>query len=133
MTTSQIDAENTQMTNDLYRLLKKYSGLRNLIRQLKVRIRWQYRRFLYVASAKCECAYPEKDWKCAWFWSMLCWQVTEENSQTACVNILNTIQKIPNALQWKREDNFYLTCSTFVNNRVRTYLINHSRWYFKVY
>ncbi|CAH1989743.1 unnamed protein product [Acanthoscelides obtectus] len=35
MTTSQIDAENTQMTNDLYRLLKKYSGLRNLIRQLK--------------------------------------------------------------------------------------------------
>lgn len=38
MTTSQIDAENTQMTNDLYRLLKKYSGLRNLIRQLKVRL-----------------------------------------------------------------------------------------------
>lgn len=38
MTTSQIDAENTQMTNDLYRLLKKYSGLRNLIRQLKVGI-----------------------------------------------------------------------------------------------
>ncbi|ENN74935.1 hypothetical protein YQE_08513, partial [Dendroctonus ponderosae] len=36
MTTSQIDGENTQMTNDLYRLLKKYSGLRNLIRQLKV-------------------------------------------------------------------------------------------------
>ncbi|XP_018574874.1 uncharacterized protein LOC108913745 [Anoplophora glabripennis] len=35
MTTSQIDTENTQMTNDLYRLLKKYSGLRNLIRQLK--------------------------------------------------------------------------------------------------
>ncbi|CAG9857573.1 unnamed protein product [Phyllotreta striolata] len=35
MTTSQIDVENTQMTNDLYRLLKKYSGLRNLIRQLK--------------------------------------------------------------------------------------------------
>ncbi|XP_025829653.1 uncharacterized protein LOC108732282 [Agrilus planipennis] len=35
MTTSQIDSENTQMTNDLYRLLKKYSGLRNLIRQLK--------------------------------------------------------------------------------------------------
>ncbi|XP_074028903.1 uncharacterized protein isoform X3 [Leptinotarsa decemlineata] len=35
MTTSLIDAENTQMTNDLYRLLKKYSGLRNLIRQLK--------------------------------------------------------------------------------------------------
>ncbi|GBP83653.1 hypothetical protein EVAR_57812_1 [Eumeta japonica] len=36
MTTSQIEAENTQMTNDLYRLLKKYSGLRNLIRELKV-------------------------------------------------------------------------------------------------
>ncbi|KAI5637460.1 hypothetical protein NE865_09891 [Phthorimaea operculella] len=35
MTTSQIEAENTQMTNDLYRLLKKYSGLRNLIRMLK--------------------------------------------------------------------------------------------------
>lgn len=37
MTTSQIEAENTQMTNDLYRLLKKYTGLRNLIRGLKVR------------------------------------------------------------------------------------------------
>lgn len=36
MTTAQIEAENTQMTNDLYRLLKKYSGLRNLIRELKV-------------------------------------------------------------------------------------------------
>lgn len=36
MTTSQIEAENTQMTNDLYRLLKKYTGLRNLIRELKV-------------------------------------------------------------------------------------------------
>ncbi|CAK1546193.1 unnamed protein product [Leptosia nina] len=35
MTTSQIEAENTQMTNDLYRLLKKYTGLRNLIRELK--------------------------------------------------------------------------------------------------
>lgn len=35
MTTALIEAENTQMTNDLYRLLKKYSGLRNLIRQLK--------------------------------------------------------------------------------------------------
>ncbi|KAL1139858.1 hypothetical protein AAG570_006835, partial [Ranatra chinensis] len=35
MVTSQIEAENTQMTNDLYRLLKKYSGLRNLIRDLK--------------------------------------------------------------------------------------------------
>lgn len=36
MTTAQIETENTQMTNDLYRLLKKYSGLRNLIRELKV-------------------------------------------------------------------------------------------------
>ncbi|KAJ8664307.1 hypothetical protein QAD02_005969 [Eretmocerus hayati] len=35
MTTAQIEAENTQMTNDLYRLLKKYTGLRNLIRVLK--------------------------------------------------------------------------------------------------
>ncbi|XP_058796624.1 uncharacterized protein LOC131667287 isoform X1 [Phymastichus coffea] len=35
MTTAQIEAENTQMTNDLYRLLKKYTGLRNLIRDLK--------------------------------------------------------------------------------------------------
>lgn len=33
---AQIEAENTQMTNDLYRLLKKYTGLRNLIRVLKV-------------------------------------------------------------------------------------------------
>lgn len=38
MTTAQIEAENTQMTNDLYRLLKKYTGLRNLIRELKVNI-----------------------------------------------------------------------------------------------
>jgi len=38
MTISQIEAENTQMTNDLYRLLKKYSGLRNLIRELKVKL-----------------------------------------------------------------------------------------------
>lgn len=37
MTTAQIEAENTQMTNDLYRLLKKYTGLRNLIRDLKVK------------------------------------------------------------------------------------------------
>lgn len=36
MTIMQIESENTQMTNDLYRLLKKYSGLRNLIRELKV-------------------------------------------------------------------------------------------------
>ncbi|KAF5300071.1 hypothetical protein FQA39_LY11263 [Lamprigera yunnana] len=35
MTTSLIEAENTQTTNDLYRLLKKYTGLRNLIRGLK--------------------------------------------------------------------------------------------------
>ncbi|XP_014483265.1 PREDICTED: uncharacterized protein LOC106748864 [Dinoponera quadriceps] len=35
MITAQIEAENTQMTNDLYRLLKKYTGLRNLIRDLK--------------------------------------------------------------------------------------------------
>ncbi|XP_011503185.1 PREDICTED: kinesin-like protein FLA10 isoform X2 [Ceratosolen solmsi marchali] len=35
MTTAQIETENTQMTNDLYRLLKKYTGLRNLIRDLK--------------------------------------------------------------------------------------------------
>lgn len=39
MTTSQIEHENTQMINDLYRLLKKYQGLRNLIRELKVS-RW---------------------------------------------------------------------------------------------
>ncbi|KAF3425589.1 hypothetical protein E2986_13069 [Frieseomelitta varia] len=37
MTTAQIEAENTQMTNDLYRLLKKYTGLRNLIRDLKLK------------------------------------------------------------------------------------------------
>uniref|UniRef100_A0A182PGR8 Uncharacterized protein n=1 Tax=Anopheles epiroticus TaxID=199890 RepID=A0A182PGR8_9DIPT len=35
MTTAQIEQENTQMINDLYRLLKKYTGLRNLIRELK--------------------------------------------------------------------------------------------------
>ncbi|XP_033332171.1 uncharacterized protein LOC117223779 [Megalopta genalis] len=35
MTTAQIEAENTQLTNDLYRLLKRYTGLRNLIRDLK--------------------------------------------------------------------------------------------------
>ncbi|KAG5670086.1 hypothetical protein PVAND_000370 [Polypedilum vanderplanki] len=35
MTTQQIEHENTQMINDLYRLLKKYQGLRNLIRELK--------------------------------------------------------------------------------------------------
>lgn len=36
MTTALIEGENTQMINDLYRLLKKYMGLRNLIRELKV-------------------------------------------------------------------------------------------------
>lgn len=36
MITAQIEAENTQMINDLYRLLKKYTGLRNLIKDLKV-------------------------------------------------------------------------------------------------
>lgn len=36
MTTVIIEQENTQMINDLYRLLKKYSGLRNLIKQLTV-------------------------------------------------------------------------------------------------
>lgn len=36
MTTQQVEHENTQMINDLYRLLKKYQGLRNLIRELKV-------------------------------------------------------------------------------------------------
>ncbi|KAL1459596.1 hypothetical protein WDU94_011561 [Cyamophila willieti] len=36
MITAQIEGENTQMTNDLYRLLKKYTGLRNLIRDLKI-------------------------------------------------------------------------------------------------
>ncbi|KFB53252.1 hypothetical protein ZHAS_00021590 [Anopheles sinensis] len=35
MTTAQIEQENTQMINDLYRMLKKYTGLRNLIRELK--------------------------------------------------------------------------------------------------
>ncbi|SPP87755.1 Hypothetical predicted protein [Drosophila guanche] len=36
MTTAQIELENTQLINDLYRLLKKYLGLRHLIRVLKV-------------------------------------------------------------------------------------------------
>lgn len=40
MPTAQIEIENTQMINDLYRLLKKYSGLRNLIRELKVRFKF---------------------------------------------------------------------------------------------
>ncbi|XP_023035539.2 uncharacterized protein LOC6649779, partial [Drosophila willistoni] len=35
MTTAQIEHENTQLINDLYRLLKKYLGLRHLIRVLK--------------------------------------------------------------------------------------------------
>ncbi|ODN05993.1 Transforming acidic coiled-coil-containing protein 2 [Orchesella cincta] len=34
MTSTQIEAENTQLINDLYRLLKRYTGLRNLIREL---------------------------------------------------------------------------------------------------
>lgn len=38
MTTAIIEQENTQMINDLYRLLKKYMGLRNLIRELKVSV-----------------------------------------------------------------------------------------------
>ena len=36
LTTAQIELENTQLINDLYRLLKKYLGLRHLIRVLKV-------------------------------------------------------------------------------------------------
>ena len=36
LTSLQIEQENTQLTNDLYRLLKKYAGLRNIIRSLKV-------------------------------------------------------------------------------------------------
>ncbi|XP_059217538.1 putative uncharacterized protein DDB_G0288537 [Stomoxys calcitrans] len=35
MTTAQIEHENNQLINDLYRLLKKYLGLRHLIRVLK--------------------------------------------------------------------------------------------------
>lgn len=35
LTSLQIEQENTQLTNDLYRLLKKYAGLRNIIRNLK--------------------------------------------------------------------------------------------------
>ncbi|XP_021963283.1 uncharacterized protein LOC110858730 [Folsomia candida] len=34
MTSTQIEAENTQLINDLYRLLKRYMGLRSLIREL---------------------------------------------------------------------------------------------------
>ena len=36
MTTAQIEHENNQDVNDLYRLLKKYLALRHLIRALKV-------------------------------------------------------------------------------------------------
>lgn len=36
MTSTQIEAENTQLINDLYRLLKRYTGLRNLIKELTV-------------------------------------------------------------------------------------------------
>lgn len=42
MTTVIIEQENTQMINDLYRLLKKYSGLRNLIRELNVSTWFRY-------------------------------------------------------------------------------------------
>lgn len=42
MTTAQIEHENTQLINDLYRLLKKYLGLRHLIRVLKVSERNKY-------------------------------------------------------------------------------------------
>lgn len=56
MTTSQIDAENTQMTNDLYRLIKKYSGLRNLIRQLKVSVRfYAFSRKVIAVSSIVQC------------------------------------------------------------------------------
>lgn len=48
MITAQIEAENTQMTNDLYRLLKKYSGLRNLIRELKVSV------FVFLIMSLCD-------------------------------------------------------------------------------
>lgn len=37
LTSLQIEQENTQLINDLYRLLKKYAGLRNIIRNLKVK------------------------------------------------------------------------------------------------
>lgn len=58
MTTSQIDAENTQMTNDLYRLIKKYSGLRNLIRQLKVSVRfYACSRKVIAVSSIVQCTY----------------------------------------------------------------------------
>lgn len=36
MTTSQILDENNALTNELYRLLRKYSSLRTLMRELKV-------------------------------------------------------------------------------------------------
>lgn len=42
MTTAQIEHENTQLINDLYRLLKKYLGLRHLIRVLKVSVSDKY-------------------------------------------------------------------------------------------
>ncbi|KAK2726263.1 hypothetical protein QYM36_000651 [Artemia franciscana] len=35
LTALQIEQENIQMTNDLYRLIKKYTGLRSVIRDLK--------------------------------------------------------------------------------------------------
>ena len=35
MASSEIEAENTQLINDLYRLLKKYTALRHLMSELK--------------------------------------------------------------------------------------------------
>lgn len=35
MTSAELDVENTQQTNDMYRLLKKYIALRNLMKELK--------------------------------------------------------------------------------------------------
>lgn len=42
MTSTQIEAENTQLINDLYRLLKRYTGLRNLIKELTVSNEWLF-------------------------------------------------------------------------------------------
>lgn len=50
MTISIIEQENTQMINDLYRLLKKYSGLRNLIRELKVCILYIQKNYINMCS-----------------------------------------------------------------------------------
>jgi len=48
MTTAQIEVENTHMTNDLYRLLKKYTGLRNLIKELKVCVSFKLHTQFYI-------------------------------------------------------------------------------------